>query len=225
MGDLDISTVWITIFRIAAAKWYPVGIQDGRILDGQLNSSSSLYYATAQTSRLEFPGYTIGSDQGGWRPRSNARTDWLGVDLMVQHEIGQLAVQGSGRNGYYVKQFELSYSNDDKKYVRYPKVIYYPTHSKIVTYSFQFFRNTSRWKSVYSIRELLIIFISLILSKAVNNSLVNIDVLLMVAQVLLSYLKLTHQYGMYKYANILESWRFRTIALYLRTPIMCTSTN
>ena len=113
------------IVRIAAAKWYPVGIQDGRILDGQLNSSSSLYYATAQTSRLEFPGYTIGSDQGGWRPRSNARTDWLGVDLMVQHEIGQLAVQGSARNGYYVKQFELSYSDDDKKYVRYPKVIYY----------------------------------------------------------------------------------------------------
>ena len=92
-----------------------MGISDGRILDGQLNASTSFYYGTPQESRVNFPGYNIGSSQGSWRPRSNANTkyqEYLSVDLMVKHEIGELILQGAYKNVYFVKQYLLSYSDD-----------------------------------------------------------------------------------------------------------------
>ena len=102
-----------------AGGLYPVGISDGRVVDGQLNASTSYYYGTPAESRLNQKIYTIGSTQGCWRPRANKNTEYISVDLLVKHEIGELILQGSANYAYFVKQYLLSYSDDGVNFKYY----------------------------------------------------------------------------------------------------------
>ena len=108
------------IFSTAAEEWFPVGITDGRVVDGQLNASSSNYYSTPQLARVNFDGYkSVSSNQGCWRPTAYKNTEWLSVDLMVKHEIGELVIQGHPTTAYFLKQYLISYSDDGINYSFY----------------------------------------------------------------------------------------------------------
>ena len=96
-----------------------MGISDGRVVDGQLNSSSSYVYGTPQEGRVNFQGYQVSSSQGCWRPRTYNKKEYISVDLMVKHEIGELVLQGAAKTIYYVKKYHLSYSDDGVNFKDY----------------------------------------------------------------------------------------------------------
>lgn len=84
---------------------HPVGMQNGRIKNNQI-TSSSIYNRNfpAWRARLNRPGT--------WRSRYNNHLQWLQVDMRSLVRVTMVSIQGEqGQNGF-VRQFRVVHSLD-----------------------------------------------------------------------------------------------------------------
>ena len=91
----------------------PLGMENGSILDSQINASS-VYDRNhaAEQARLRFK--TDGLKAGSWSAKNNDKNQWLQVDLQQKTRVTAIATQG--RNGYtpgqWVTEYKLQYGDD-----------------------------------------------------------------------------------------------------------------
>ncbi|XP_027044413.1 uncharacterized protein LOC113672335 [Pocillopora damicornis] len=90
----------------------PLGMEDGRIANGQISASSEWdpNHAAIQ-GRLNFK--QRGAKQGAWSARANNVNQWLQVDLGCHHTlVTRVATQGRNKFNQWVTRYMLQYSND-----------------------------------------------------------------------------------------------------------------
>ena len=102
----------------------PLGMEDGRILSGQLRSSSSHNYNHGpERSRLNI--HAANSRTGAWVAKNRRNGEWLQVDLGQMSVVKGIAMQGRREANQYVKSYTLGYGTNGlqfKSYVAYGKV-------------------------------------------------------------------------------------------------------
>lgn len=96
----------------------PLGLQDGRILNSQLSSPTHFehfYIGHGKTVNLK-PEFARLNNTLAWcSPVSKkySNSTYIEIDLKQRAEVSGIATQGfRGINAYYVKQYKVSYSND-----------------------------------------------------------------------------------------------------------------
>ncbi|CAB4006030.1 Hypothetical predicted protein [Paramuricea clavata] len=87
-----------------------LGMELGSILDGQITASSMSEDGdfTPTYSRLNRPG--------GFKPTSTVTQQWLEVDFKVVTTVSSINTQGW--DGYWVTNFQMSYSNEENNFVK-----------------------------------------------------------------------------------------------------------
>ena len=98
-----------------------MGMETGKILDGQISASSQYdaYHATHQ-GRLNFKERVSNPrGSGSWSARINNQNQWLQVDLLCEESVvTSVATQGRnsnpnwGASDQWVKYYKLQYSNN-----------------------------------------------------------------------------------------------------------------
>lgn len=95
----------------------PLGLQDGRISNSQLTSPTHFehfYIGHGKTVNLK-PEFARLNNTLAWcSPVSkNSNSTYIEIDLKQRAKVSGIATQGfRGINVYYVKQYKVSYSND-----------------------------------------------------------------------------------------------------------------
>ena len=87
----------------------PLGMEDRRILPGQLRASSVYNYNYGpDRGRLnQFAGH---SRTGGWMAKYRNKNQWYQIDLGQLSIVKGIATQGRRGAHYWVKTYQLSYS-------------------------------------------------------------------------------------------------------------------
>ena len=102
----------------------PLGMEDGRIVSGQLRSSSSYNYNYGpERARLNI--HAANSRTGGWFAKYRRSGEWLEIDVGQMSVVKGIAMQGRREATQYVKSYTLGYSKTGlqfKPYVAYGKV-------------------------------------------------------------------------------------------------------
>ena len=89
----------------------PLGMEDGRIPDTSIGSSSDFHYIhRAPNGRLNFVATATRS--GAWVAESNDKQQWLQVDFNHTSTITRVSTQGRMDFPHWVKRYTLSYSQD-----------------------------------------------------------------------------------------------------------------
>ncbi|XP_031550738.1 LOW QUALITY PROTEIN: EGF-like repeat and discoidin I-like domain-containing protein 3, partial [Actinia tenebrosa] len=92
----------------------PLGLEDGRIRDGVLDSSTHLDVKHGPTfSRL------FSKKQLPWCTAANNTEQWLQIDLRITKTVTKIALRGSGSG--WVKSYALSYSVSESHWVKYQR--------------------------------------------------------------------------------------------------------
>jgi len=89
----------------------PLGVEDGRIREGALTSSSSYSYLTPKYSRLH--GYY------SWSARTNDLNQWLQIYFVVSTRVTGIATQGRHNSNQWVTKYSLQYSTDGQRFTTY----------------------------------------------------------------------------------------------------------
>ena len=102
----------------------PLGLENGTILDSQLNASTvydSGYEAYRARLHFKASGKLI---RGGWSSRYKDINQWLQVDLQQTTRVTGIATQG--RNGWtppqWVKKYKLQYGEDGHTFTFYRRI-------------------------------------------------------------------------------------------------------
>lgn len=102
---------WLTLFYPENFCDAPVGIQSGRIKNGQI-TASSVYnkYHAAWLARL----YRTrrGSYVGAWSARHNNHNQWLQIDFRRSMKVTGIATQGRHDSDQWVTAYYIYYSMD-----------------------------------------------------------------------------------------------------------------
>lgn len=93
----------------------PLGIEDGRIPDGNFRASSIWNYQhRASNARLN--AVRRRHRTGGWSSRYNKRGQWIQFDVGRLAYIVGIATQGRQDYNQWVTKFKLSYSRDGLRF-------------------------------------------------------------------------------------------------------------
>ena len=95
----------------------PLGLQDGRILNSQLSSSSHfehLIIGNGKNANLKAEFARLNNSLAWCSPsRRNSHSTFIEINLNQEVNISGIATQGfRGINAYYVKKFKVAYSKD-----------------------------------------------------------------------------------------------------------------
>ena len=89
----------------------PLGVEDGRIPDTAITSSSDVDYRhRASNGRLNFEPRN--DRTGAWSARKNDVHQWLQVDFAQAMAIKRVSTQGRSDDTQWVRSYTLSYSQD-----------------------------------------------------------------------------------------------------------------
>ncbi|XP_028395369.1 uncharacterized protein LOC114519442 isoform X2 [Dendronephthya gigantea] len=88
----------------------PLGVEDGRIKNSQVSSSTEKNGSSTSKGRL--------NGANSWRPANNDQNQWLQVDLDKKELVTAIATQGSG-DGCWVKTYSISYGVDKENLTSY----------------------------------------------------------------------------------------------------------
>ncbi|XP_028403605.1 uncharacterized protein LOC114526261 isoform X2 [Dendronephthya gigantea] len=89
----------------------PVGMEDGRILDEQINASSHRYNFFPAFARLNNKRNKKAQNWGAWCAEEDDRNIYLEVDLRRKRNISQVATQGYAHK-LFTRSYRLNYSTD-----------------------------------------------------------------------------------------------------------------
>ena len=102
--------------RIACSD--PLGMESGKITDGQITASSNYNAGTgASNARLNFKAG--GGKTGAWSASSSDVDQWLQVDLRAKTEVTAIKIQGRQDYDQWVTTFTISYSSDGTNFTPY----------------------------------------------------------------------------------------------------------
>ena len=102
----------------------PLGMEDQRILSGDLRASSSYNYNHGP-DRARLNLYQGHGRTGAWVARHRNTNQWLQIDLRGMTVVKGIATQGRRGAHQYVRTFQLSYSRygaQFRTYVSYGRV-------------------------------------------------------------------------------------------------------
>lgn len=102
----------------------PMGMEDKRILPGQLQASSSYKYKFGP-DRARLNQYARTGRTGAWVAKNRRVGEWLQIDLDQRCLVNGIATQGRRGAHQWVKTYTMAYSNlgmKFKAYVSYGKV-------------------------------------------------------------------------------------------------------
>ena len=87
----------------------PLGLEDRRILSGQLRASSSYNYNHGP-DRARLNIYASHGRTGAWVARHRNTKQWLQIDLGQMSVIKGIATQGRRESHQWVRNYVMSYS-------------------------------------------------------------------------------------------------------------------
>jgi len=97
--------------NISVTKRLPLGVEDRRIPDSAL-SSSSRWDAYHGPHRCRLNAQRRGRHRGAWSSRANNRAQWLQIDVGSKAFLYGMATQGRQDLGQWVKTYKVMYSSD-----------------------------------------------------------------------------------------------------------------
>ena len=92
-------------------KRLPLGVEDRRIPDSAL-SSSSRWDEYHGPHRCRLNSLRRGRNRGAWSSRANNRAQWLQIDVGSRAILYGMATQGRQDLGQWVKTYKVMYSSD-----------------------------------------------------------------------------------------------------------------
>ena len=92
-------------------KRLPLGVEDRRIPDSAL-SSSSRWDTHHGPHRCRLNAQRRGRNRGAWSSRANNRAQWLQIDVGSRAILYGMATQGRQDLGQWVKTYKVMYSSD-----------------------------------------------------------------------------------------------------------------
>ena len=96
----------------------PLGLEDGRVPDPFIRSSSFYnYYCGPFNARLNRRRY--GRQGGAWCAKRRDRRQWLQVDFGALSTVSGVATQGRQNSAQWVTSYYISYSRNGYKFVPY----------------------------------------------------------------------------------------------------------
>jgi hypothetical protein len=90
----------------------PFGIENGRISDSQI-TSSSVWSAALSTQQARL------NDAASWTARQRDQNQWIQVDLGKEEVVTVIATQGRSNADQWVKAYSVSYSSDGQSFDYY----------------------------------------------------------------------------------------------------------
>ncbi|XP_028414341.1 uncharacterized protein LOC114537501 [Dendronephthya gigantea] len=99
----------------------PLGVENERIKDSQMSSSTAQNRFPASDGRLNSRragAYEFLNYGRSWRPKDYNQGQWLQVDLGKKEIVTAIATQGYG-TGYWVKTYSMSYGLDEENLTSY----------------------------------------------------------------------------------------------------------
>ena len=98
-------------FPLSVVKRLPLGIEDHRIPDSAL-SSSSRWDGYHGPHRCRLNAQRRGRSRGAWSSRANNRRQWLQIDVGSRALVYGIATQGRQDAGQWVKTYKVMYSRN-----------------------------------------------------------------------------------------------------------------
>ena len=95
-----------------------MGMEDKRILPGQLRASSSYTYKYGP-DRARLNQYARTGRTGAWVAKNRRVGEWLQIDLDQRCTVNGIATQGRRGAHQWVKTYTMAYSNLGMKYKAY----------------------------------------------------------------------------------------------------------
>ena len=96
----------------------PLGVEDGRIIDQEMQASSYYnYWLAPRHARLN--QRRVGRKGAAWCAKRNNRAQWLQVDFGALTAVRRFATQGRQNADQWVTSYYLSYSRNGYKFARY----------------------------------------------------------------------------------------------------------
>ena len=99
---------------------FPLGMENGLIMDSQLNASSEKYYYFSGAASGRFNSKTMPNHRlGGWIAAEDDTAPWFQVNFINNATITAIVTQGLETGENYVKEYTVAFNSSETGFQNY----------------------------------------------------------------------------------------------------------